>query len=464
MAETHAPEVKKKRRMALSIRLILVAALWSFFTLIIAGGVLVALFQKSSIEALDDRLDVHMTSIIGSIARNMPDKPERPAALGEARFDLPLSGWYWTIRDAADPSVVIYDSVSLFGDRLEFEEPEKQVEKQFYTTGPAGQQLRVQWDTIGFSDGSSYLIAVAGSTSEVDQRTTSFAQLAAATLGILGLGLVAAIVLQVRYGLWPVTNLQASLAAVRRGDAEAIDEDLPRELKPLAEELNALIKSNQEIVERSRTHVGNLAHGLKTPLSVILNEARSEDSRFAHKVEEQANLMKDQVTHYLERARMAAQRRVIGVSCEVAPVLSRLTRAMEKIYRDKDLEIDSHLPEELRFRGEQPDLEEVAGNLIDNACKWCDGKVAVRCEFVEMQGSTRDMIRLTVEDNGPGLTEIQRKEALRRGKRLDESVPGSGLGLSIIVDLVGVYGGSFELEKSKLGGLKAIVTLPGLKS
>ncbi|WP_235865839.1 ATP-binding protein [Pseudovibrio exalbescens] len=455
---------RKRGRMALSLRLVLVAGLWSLVTFIIAGGVLVTLFQQSNIQALDERLDVHMTTLIGAIARDMPGKPERPSNLGEARFDLPLSGWYWTVRNADDPRDVVFDSLSLFGDRLDLIDTSREMPKRFYTTGPAGMELRVMWDTIGFSDGTTYLIAVAGSTSEVDERTTSFAWLAALTLGILGAGLIAAIILQVRYGLLPVTHLQKSLAAVRRGDAEVIDEDLPRELKPLAEELNALVKSNQEIVERSRTHVGNLAHGLKTPLSVILNEARAEDTRFARKVEEQAGLMQGQISHYLERARMAAQRRVIGVSCEVAPVLTRLTRVMEKIYREKNITITTDLPATLRFRGEQPDLEEVAGNLIDNACKWCDRNVAVRCEFVEMEGSSRDTIHLIVEDDGPGLTKTERQSALSRGRRLDESVPGSGLGLSIIVDLVGVYGGSFALEESELGGLKALVVLPGLKS
>ena len=244
--------------------------------------------------------------------------------------------------------------------------------------------------------------------------------------------------------------------------AEEIDEDLPVELAPLAVELNALIHSNREIVERSRTHVGNLAHGLKTPLSVISNEARSASGPFAEKVSEQAAIMSTQIQHHLERARMAAQRRVIGVSCGVEPGLARLTRAMSKLYRERNVGLAGEIPPGLRFRGEQQDLEELAGNLLDTACTWAQSSVTIRIAVLQQGETAREPFGLVVEDDGPGLSHAERQEAVKRGRRLDETVPGTGLGLSIVADLAALYGGRLELDRAGLGGLQARLILPSV--
>ncbi|MFN3500416.1 MAG: ATP-binding protein, partial [Pannonibacter indicus] len=327
--------------------------------------------------------------------------------------------------------------------------------------GPGNDELRVTQRIISL-DGKSYLIAVAGRTAGLRQDVRAFAGQVALTLFVFGLGLVAAVFLQVRYGLMPLKRLQASLAAVRQGDAERVEEDLPSELAPLAVELNALIASNREVVERARTHVGNLAHALKTPLSVISNEARAQGGPFAEKMAEQAGIMRTQVDHHLERARMAAQRRVIGVATPAEPVLTKLARVMERIHDAKGLDISADCAEGMRFRGEQQDLEEMAGNLMDNACKWARYEVRLTSRLTDTGTPGRQFIEIIVEDDGPGLTEEQRKEAVKRGKRLDESVPGTGLGLSIVADLAGLYGGSFELSSSELGGLKARLLLPAV--
>ncbi|TYC52001.1 sensor histidine kinase [Rhodobacterales bacterium] len=447
-----------------------VAALWSTIALALAGVFLVSLYQRASERAFDAQLEIHIKALIAEMLDTSPagDGPtvqlrttvRSPEYRGDPRFSLPLSGWYWTVR-RADSNTILFASESLVGDPLNVPPIGENETKASFITGPTGDEIRVVQTRVTIEN-VSYVIAVGCATAGFWADIAEFARLAAITLCIVGLGLTLAILLQVRVGLRPLARLRSSLSAVRMGKAEQIDEALPSELVPLAVELNALIISNREIVERSRTHVGNLAHGLKTPLSVIANEARSTGGPLAEKMSEQAAIMSTQIQHHLERARIAAQRRVIGVSCETRPVLERLIRAMDKIYRDKNIELVFEQVTDLRFRGEGQDLEEMTGNLIDNACKWAAGRVRVTAAPLEDPGSHRDMFTITVEDDGPGLTPAQRSEAVKRGRRLDETVPGTGLGLSIVADLAGLYGGSFKLDQSRWGGLKADLTLPAL--
>jgi signal transduction histidine kinase len=445
---------------SISTRLIMVAALWSLVALVVTGFVLVALFREASEREFDARLDVYLKAIIGEMAAGTPSEPAVPGNLGEPRFDLPASGWYWMVMRAGTGEV-LFASASLLGDRLDLPEPVPGEVLISVISGPRSAELRALQRTIIFGEAAAYRIAVAGDTGELRARETSFAGQVALTLLVLGLGLVGAIFLQVRVGLRPLATLSASLAAVRRGDAQTVDEDLPPELRPLAVELNALVRSNREVVERARTHVGNLAHALKTPLSVIVNEVRGQKAPFAAKVGEQAEVMRSQVNHHLERARMAAQRRVIGVSCDVEPALSRLIRAMGRIHRDRGIDIALDMRAPVRFRGEEQDLEEMAGNLIDNACKWAATKVRVAVA-PQGGGSAPERLVITIEDDGPGLGEEQMAEALKRGRRLDETVPGTGLGLSIVVDLAGLYGGDLSLSRGREGGLAARLVLPAL--
>ncbi len=225
--------------------------------------------------------------------------------------------------------------------------------------------------------------------------------------------------------------------------------------------MNALLESNQEIIERARTQVGNLAHALKTPLSVITNEARAGSGPLADKVAEQAELMRTQVNHYLERARIAARSKVIGAVTEVEPVVASIVRAMERIHEDKGIDLGTDVAKGALFRGEKQDLEEIVGNLVDNACKWAKTEVALTVGYVPpADEETPGKLTLVIDDDGPGLTAEERAEATRRGRRLDETKPGSGLGLSIVTELVGLYEGRLRLDRSPSGGVRAEVELP----
>ena len=265
---------------------------------------------------------------------------------------------------------------------------------------------------------------------------------------------------QVRFGLAPLKRISESLAAIRSGTAEKLEGAFPVEIAPLARETNALIDANREIVERARTHVGNLAHALKTPISVMVNEAAARgDDPMAAKVTEQTNIMRDQVAHHLERARLAARVAVVGTVTDVVPVVHSLTRTMQKTHHGKDLAIELDVPGEARFRGERQDLEEMVGNLVDNAFKWASARVAIEVGL-DQPTPGGPVVRIVVDDDGPGLTPSERQQVAHRGRRLDETKPGSGLGLSIVVELAALYGGALNLGTAPIGGLRAELVLP----
>ena len=330
-------------------------------------------------------------------------------------------------------------------------------------TGPEHQHLRMVERPVDLGTEGKYLATVAGDATEIEDETWAFNTYLAVTFAALTVGLLLTTIFQVRFGLAPLKRISNSLANIRSGQAERLEGEFPEEIAPLARETNALLDANRAIVERSRTHVGNLAHAIKTPLSVIVNEAGTHRGEpFADKVLEQADVMRDQVTHHLERARIAARVTVIGTVTEVAPVIEALARTMEKIHRDRDILIECEIQAGAKFRGERQDFEEMAGNLVDNACKWASQKVFIEVlQELTPGGALDPTLRIVVDDDGPGLSPEQRTQVARRGQRLDETKPGSGLGLSIVTDLAALYGGSLTLGAAPIGGLRAELVLPG---
>jgi signal transduction histidine kinase len=323
-----------------------------------------------------------------------------------------------------------------------------------------GERLRAVARAVTLPGRSGPVIFIAAEDrAPIDADSRRFAVTTALALALLGAGLVAGVVIQVRVGLMPLFKLRRDVAEVRKGRAERLDEDYPVELAPLAHELNALLAHNQEVVERQRTHVGNLAHALKTPLSVMLSEAERRDDLLAEVVTRQAQIMRGQVDHHLRRARAAARVGAPGERTAVAPVVDELSRTLEKIFQSKNLQVDWDVDEALAFHGERQDLLEIIGNVMENASKWCSREV-----MVEAVQDGPGQLRVTVEDDGPGLPPDRRREVLRRGARLDESAPGSGLGLSIVEELAKAYGGSIALADAALGGLRVDIRLPSVEA
>jgi len=272
---------------------------------------------------------------------------------------------------------------------------------------------------------------------------------------------LAALMVQVRFGLKPLRLLRRELSQIRQGNKEYLDGEFPVEIKPVADELNLLVKENTEVVERARTQVGNLAHALKTPLSVLANESRLVKGKLANKVGEQTEIMRQQIELYLDRARRAARARSIGAATNIRQTCDGLARTLMRINMERGLQIEVVCPEELKFRGEKQDFEEMLGNLMENASKWANRKILVTGARLTAKSSDgRKWLIVSVGDDGPGLPQEKRQQALIRGRRLDETKPGTGLGLSIVSETAAMYNGSVELGESDLGGLLVTLKLP----
>ena len=455
------------RRNSLATRLFLSASAWVVVILVITGFVLSSVYRSATERAFDRRLNLYLRTLIAEVAT--PDEPpdRQFQSLGEPLFELPLSGWYWQITRTDSEKADVRASRSLWDKKLPKLE-DRGIEltaagiRQAYVDGPEGQSLRMVERPVDLGADGKFLVSVAGDATEIFDETRSFDYYLGGTFAALGIVLLLTTIFQVRFGLAPLKRISESIADIRSGRAERLEGVFPVEIAPLARETNALIDANREIVERARTHVGNLAHAIKTPLSVIVNEASAHTAdAFADKVLEQADVMRDQVAHHLERARIAARVTVVGTVTEVAPTIEALQRTMEKIHRHRGIVIQLKADARARFRGERQDLEEMVGNLVDNACKWATSQVFIEV-LVEraLKPDADAMLRIIVDDDGRGLSADERVQVSRRGQRLDESKPGSGLGLSIVVDLAALYGGSLSLGSAPIGGLRAELVLP----
>ncbi|MET0545810.1 MAG: ATP-binding protein [Caulobacterales bacterium] len=453
-------------RTSLASRLMATAAIWALATLLIVGFGIAALARQSTVRQIDAGLDVAIQGLIANLDTDEEGALILPQPPNDPRYQRALSGWYWQIVDAADPAQprTLFQSRSLWDSKLQ--PPEgftyeaivgaPKVIARGEGVGPAGDELREAARVLRLPDRQEPLVLIAA----IDQRPAfkeleRFTNVLIISLIALGVMLVLAVMLQVRIGLAPLRKLSDDVAEVRRGGRARLEGNYPEEVAPLAAELNALLDHNVEVVERARTHVGNLAHALKTPISVLRNESQAASGALADLVARQTEVMSRNVDHHLKRASSAARAAGIGQSAPARAVLQDLERTLNRIYGREGVTVTLQPGEDSAFRGERQDLEEMAGNLMDNACKYGGGEVAVALTVLP-----GDRLQITVEDDGHGLSPSARVAALKRGGRLDESTPGSGLGLAIVDDLAQAYGGVLTLDESALGGLKAVLKLP----
>jgi signal transduction histidine kinase len=452
---------------SLSLRLTIAAAAVAVVLLAIAAIVLNQLFQQ----ALERNFDARLRAVLDSLSANVfpaeDGSPQLTGNMADSRFTLPESGWNWQIvppkeeqKPLLSPSLVGIKII--VGDAAPGSRDAEQI-ATFDFQNSLGQNLRAVEQRVTFKNmQGEYSFLVTGNFDELRDEVRAFQRALYTSLGLLGLGLLAATLLQVRYAMKPMAEMQQKLNDIRSGKVEMLQGNFPSEMQPVADEMNMLIQSNFEIIDRARMQVGNLAHALKTPISVLTNEARDTPGALSEKVKEQVNVMRDQVNLYLDRARRAARAQTIGASTDVEPVLQSLARTLQRINVDKGVVITVTSQAGLKFRGERQDLEEIVGNLMDNACKWSKGKVEARGTLMTQAGEDgRPRILIEVDDDGPGIPAEKRSVALKRGQRLDEAKPGSGLGLNIVTETAAMYGGKVELDKADLGGLRVKLILPG---
>ncbi len=448
---------------SLTFRVIAFSTVWAVVALIVIASVISTLFRQASERGFESLLSAHLFNLISSVSVTQSGFLVGSPNLGDLRFVQPGSGWYWSVEPVSDNVRGELSSLSLtdpIAPRPTEAVPfDPSFQRRYLTDGPNGQLLEVLESEFLLDDEDRVArFRMIGNRTEFEAEIAAFNRQLYAYLALFGLGMIAINAVAIMLGLGPLARVGRALAEIREGATQRLDGEFPTEIAPLAEETNALIDSNRRIVERARTQVGNLAHSLKTPLAVLLNEGRAIGDGEGRLIVEQATAMQQQVEHYLQRARIAAQRESVVFRTPVNPLMERMVRVVQKLGPDKRLSL-SLPPAEIVFAGEKEDLEEITGNLLENAMKWSRAKVRVRVGLPANDDAGSPHFTLAVEDDGPGIPEEKAREALERGRRLDETKPGTGLGLAIVSDLVKEYGGKLELGRSDLGGLKASVTL-----
>jgi signal transduction histidine kinase len=432
-------------------RLVLAGLLLVVVTTVAAGWALSLSFRQTVERGLDQQLVTLLLALVGTVEPEPDGTLSLSRPLGDPRFDRVFSGFYWVV---ADRDSVLLRSRSLWDldlapDRL----PASSQARLRTMAGPREESLRVAEQTVTLPGARRPLtFMVTADRAELAADIRRFDGSLALGLGALGLGLLAAVVVQVGLGLRPLRRVAAQVEAVRTGHAGQLEPTGLRELDPLVNEVNQLISDNRRMLDRSRASAADLAHALKTPLAVLRTSLHSHPE-LAAQASGPLGDMQRIIDRQLARAAAAGPRS--GVATPVAPVAAAILDSLGRIHADRHLALEQHIPDHLRFPGDSQDLEEILGNLLDNACKWATTRVRVSATVPTVGG-----LLLQVEDDGPGIAPEQAAAATARGGRLDTSVPGSGLGLAIVTDLVDLYGGRLELGRSSLGGLLATVELP----
>ena len=446
-------------------RLVRAALLWTVPALITALILLTWFYRNTVYTSFDDPLESAVTALIASVEMTEEDGLALTREPLDPRYQRALSGRYWLIGTVNEAGVIqpLLASRSLYGETLRIDRANRTAltratgeAVRFPGSGPnVDEPLRIVGREVRLPGMDAPVLAMAAADRRPATRSIQqFAFSALFLMVLLTAGLLAAIYAQVRLGLRPLFALAARVADVREGRSVTLEGRYPAEIAGVADELNSLIAHNRNVVERAQTHVGNLAHGLKTPIAVLQNEAGLSARVDADVVKRQTDAMSAQVDHHLRRARAAARGQAIGLSCDMDDVISALARTLPRLHRNKDLIIDVDGEAGLRFRGDKRDLDDMVDNLMDNAAKWTTSQVDVS-RHADDAG-----LRVVIEDDGPGIPDAEIETALKRGARLDEATPGSGLGLAIVKDLAEAYGGALALSRSSLGGLRAELTLP----
>ena len=447
----------------LTFRVVAFSTLWAVVALVVIATFISTLFRQSSERSFDSLLSAHLFNLVSSVGLSDDGRLQGAPNLGDLRFTVPRSGWYWAVEPVSGGVEGSLGSLSMVEPVASMELAsvpfDRDFQRRYLVPGLAGEIVSVLETEIVFDEENRVArFRVMGNRTELDAEIDAFERQIYLYLMLFGAGMIAINAIAILIGLEPLRRVRAALVSIRAGEAHRLDGDFPAEIAPLAEETNELIESNRRIVERSRTQVGNLAHSLKTPLAVMTNEARALGGAKGALFEEQASAMRQQVEHYLQRARMAAQRDTIVFRTPARATLERMVRVIAKLNPRLDVAFDAP-EEELIFAGEKEDLEEIVGNLLENAAKW--GRERVRVALAPAVGDAAHprALRLTIEDDGPGIPEGKTRDALVRGRRLDETKPGTGLGLAIVADLVKEYGGTLQLARSDLGGLLVDIQL-----
>jgi signal transduction histidine kinase len=455
------------KQASLRARLLAGTLAWIVASLLIAGWGLGNLFHQHVELQFHHELQTHLDQLAANLQQDEEGELSLKIPLSDPRLSRPHSGLYWQV----DRNIQRQDAAGLLRSRslwdgtlaVPLDSPANGEIHHHRILGPTGTPLAMIERIVTLDDAAtppapSFRLIVAADERLMLAPVADFNDALWLALAVLGIGLISAAIFQVRVGLAPLQRLRQGLEAVREGKTQQLAGDFPSEIRPLVEEFNTVLAQNTEVVTRARTHAGNLAHAVKTPLSVLANAASNTEGDFAQLVRRQVSAAKRQVDYHLSRARTAATIHIPGVRTPLQPTVEGLARLMRHVHADRQIELQVQpIASDLTFRGEEQDLQEMLGNLLDNACKWARQRIEIQTVFADGK------LTLHIDDDGPGIAPGLRDEMITRGARADEQTPGSGLGLAIVDDLARLYGGRIELSDSPLGGLRASLSLPAGK-
>lgn len=448
---------------SLKARLITVAAIWVVAGVAVAGVLLSLQFKGFLVEQFYHELHEHLDELEGVLAVNEDGRVEIQRALSDPRYQIPLSGFYWEVQ-AGDRAVA--RSNSLEGPMLKVPDDggADALVHEHSITGPTGELLiaeRLRW----IKDDEKPIRIIIGTDKRLlDQVLAQFNTTLLWSLGLLSLSMIVISGLLLMFAMAPIGRLRSAFADYRSGTTPDMRGSFPREVQPLIDDLNSLIAASGEQVQRARAQAGNIAHGLKTPLAILVDEAGrlkdKGDDKAADVVLDQCRRMQSQIDYQIARARAAASRGKPGTACSLTETADGVVRALGRLHVERGLTFDNRIPADVMVACETQDLNEILANLIDNACKYAKSRIALRLDDAQTDG----LVRIIVEDDGPGLPPEAREVVFNIGERWDTRPGGSGLGLAIVRDLVNLCGGKIRLDQSDLGGLKVIVDLPGFNN
>ncbi|GGB56870.1 sensor histidine kinase [Henriciella pelagia] len=422
-------------------------------------------YRAQTIRLLEQELDSTLITLPRALeilpdGRVVDQEDKLPS---DVRYDLPLSGRYWAMIAVDADGTFRSDirSQSLWDGPLPLDAElatealtDPGTTKYGNAIGPADERLRIAARSITIPNRDTPILLFAAADREAtDEGANQLRLLLLISMTFLAGGTLIALWVGLRLALLPFRRVQLHISQIRSGHRAKLDGDYPVEVIPLTDELNKLLDNNRSVVERAQTHVGNLAHALKTPLAVLRNEATG-NTPLDDVVRRQTESMRSNVDHYLRRAQAAARAEALGVRTEVKPVVDGLVRLLNRLFEASRIEVSSTVPDGIFLRIEQQDLEEMLGNIMENACKWTKSRVEV-----SMEAGENALMMIHVDDNGDGLTDAEMAAVVKRGVRLDEKAPGTGLGLSIVTDIAEMNGGQFTLSESPMGGLRATIGL-----
>jgi len=453
-----------RRSGSLRIRLVAGTLVWIAATIVVAGWALGNLFRDHVAGQFHAELRTHLDQLTAHLALDTEGRAILALPLSDPRLSRPYSGSYWQVDgvDGVGGGAGVLRSRSLWDHVLAVpqDKPADGELHQHRIAGPQGRMLGMVEGAIAIEDGADgtphrFRLIAAADEAQMDEPVARFQGALWLSLGVLALGLAFAVLVQVGVGLSPLRRLRQGLERIRKGEAQRLPDDHPVEIAPLVEEFNSVLAQNTGIVERARTQAGNLAHAVKTPLSVLANAANARQDDFARLVAEQVGVARRQVDYHLARAQAAAAVSQPGLNTSLPAALDGLMRTLRQLHAGCELKLHMDPPNvAVGVRVELHDLQEMLGNLLDNACKWA------RQQVVMGVSRSDDGIRIDIDDDGDGIAAEQCEDVLRRGVRADQGVPGSGLGLAIVDELAHLYGGRLSLTRSPLGGLRATLLLP----